>query len=70
MSSAMFRTGLRAPHGVLAGAMMPAGIVLVTPALNHQTVWVFFFAGDSGRVGCVGGHDQENQRIFLIPEAT
>jgi hypothetical protein len=32
MSSAMFRTGLRAPHVVLAGALVPAGTVLVTPA--------------------------------------
>ena len=34
MSSAIFRTGLRAPHVVLAGAMVPAGTVLVTPALD------------------------------------
>ena len=34
MSSAVFRTGLRAPHVVLAGAMVPAGTVLVTPDLD------------------------------------
>ena len=34
MSSGMFRTGLRAPHVVLAGAKVPAGTVLVTPDLN------------------------------------
>jgi O-acetyl-ADP-ribose deacetylase (regulator of RNase III) len=32
----MFRTGLRAPHMVLAGAMVPAGTVFVTPALNSK----------------------------------
>ena len=34
MSSAVFRTGLRAPHVVLAGAMMPAGTALVTPGIK------------------------------------
>ena len=34
MSCAMFRTGLRAPHVVLAGALVPAGTVLVTPAVD------------------------------------
>ena len=36
MSSAIFRTGLRAPHVVLAGALVPVGTVLVTPALDEQ----------------------------------
>ena len=30
----IFRTGLRAPHMILAGALTPAGTVLVTPALD------------------------------------
>ena len=30
MSCAIFRTGLRAPHMVLAGDLVPAGTVLVT----------------------------------------
>ena len=34
MSSAIFRTDLRAPHVFLAGAMVPAGTVLVTPGLD------------------------------------
>ena len=33
MSSAVFRTGLRAPHVVLAGAMV-AGTALVTPGIK------------------------------------
>ena len=36
MSSAIFRTGLRSTHVVLAGAMVPAGTVLVTPGLEKQ----------------------------------
>ena len=35
MSCAIFRTGLRAPHIVLAGALVPAGTVLVTPGLGY-----------------------------------
>lgn len=33
-SCAIFRTGLRAPQMVLAGALVPAGTVLVTPAIG------------------------------------
>ena len=33
MSCAILRTGLRAPHMVLAGALVPVGTVLVTPGL-------------------------------------
>ena len=45
MSSAIFRTGLRAPHVVLAGAKVPAGTVLVTPALtpNYLTCYLYPF---------------------------
>ena len=35
MSSAVSRTGLRVPHVVLAGALGPAGTVLVTPGLDQ-----------------------------------
>uniref|UniRef100_A0A8C5AV96 Troponin C, slow skeletal and cardiac muscles n=1 Tax=Gadus morhua TaxID=8049 RepID=A0A8C5AV96_GADMO len=35
MSCAICRTGLRAPHIVLAGALVPAGTVLVTPGLGY-----------------------------------
>ena len=38
MSSAIFRTGLRAPHVVLADAMVPADPVLVTPALTQRII--------------------------------
>ena len=38
MSCAIFRTGLRAPHMVLAGALVPAGTVLVTPDLDGLSV--------------------------------
>ena len=38
MSSAVFRTGLRAPHVVLGGALVPAGTVLVTPGLSSVAV--------------------------------
>ena len=44
MSSAIFRTGLRAPHVVLAGALVPVGTVLVTPALDEQIVEVLLMS--------------------------
>ena len=31
-----FRTGLRAPHMVLGGALVPAGTVLVTPGIEYR----------------------------------
>ena len=40
MSCAIFRTGLRAPHMVLAGALVPAGTVLETPDIEGAQVKV------------------------------
>ena len=37
--STIFRTGLRAPHVVLAGAMVAAGTVVVTPGLEIPETW-------------------------------
>jgi hypothetical protein len=42
MSSAVFRTGLRAPHVVLGGALVPAGTVLVTPDLNNAPACTYY----------------------------